>query len=49
MSVRRRSRRSFAVQFALVFATVIAIYLWLTNGGPEAFGVWFADYLISGS
>jgi hypothetical protein len=42
---RRRSRRSYAVEIAFTAAVVAALYFWITNGGPEWFGQWFAEYL----
>jgi len=45
MRRRSRSRRSHIVEAVLVAAAVLAIYLWMTNGGPEALGRWFADYM----
>ncbi len=45
MSRRSRSRRSHLVEAILVAAAVVGIYVWMTNGGPAAFGQWFADYM----
>jgi hypothetical protein len=35
---RARSRRSYAVEIALTAALVLALYLFITNGGPMWFG-----------
>jgi hypothetical protein len=45
MTRRRRSRRSYAVELVLTAVVVVAIYVWLTNGGPSAFGRWVAEVL----
>jgi hypothetical protein len=38
----RRSRRSHVVEFVLSAIALLAIYLFLTNGGPELVGTWMA-------
>jgi hypothetical protein len=43
--MRRRSRRSYALELALTAAAVAALYLFLTNGGPSWFGRWLADFM----
>jgi hypothetical protein len=45
MRRRGRTRRSYLVEAVLVATAVLVIYLWMTNGGPAAFGQWFADYM----
>ena len=44
---RRRSVRSYVIDIALTAVLVAGLYLWMTNGGPEWFVHWFADYLSS--
>ena len=41
----RRSTRSYVVEFGLVVIAIVAIYLFLMNGGPHAFGEWWAGML----
>jgi hypothetical protein len=43
--MRRRSRRSYVLEIGMTAVAVIALYLFLTNGGPMWFGTWFADVL----
>jgi hypothetical protein len=43
--VRRRSPRSYVVEIAFVAIIVVGLYLFMTNGGPQWFGEWFAAYL----
>lgn len=45
MSTRRRSKRSYVAEIALTSAVVLALYLFLTNGGPTWFGHWFAEVI----
>jgi hypothetical protein len=33
------------VEIALTAVFVAAIYIWLTNGGPQWFGEWFAGQM----
>jgi hypothetical protein len=40
---RRRSARGMVLELALTLGVVVFAYLWLTNGGPEWMGQWFAD------
>jgi hypothetical protein len=44
MARRPRSTRSRVIETVLTLAAVAGVWLWLTNGGPEAFGEWFASY-----
>jgi hypothetical protein len=37
-----RSARSYVIELAVIVVVLAAIYLFLTNGGPTAFGQWFA-------
>ena len=41
MARRRRSTRSRVVELVLVAAVIGGIWLWMINGGPQAFGEWF--------
>lgn len=43
MTRRGRSTRSHILELALVAIAFVLVYLWTTNGGPTAFGQWFAD------
>ena len=45
MARRGRSRRSYAIEAALTLVVVVAIYGFLMNGGPTAFGRWYAGIL----
>jgi hypothetical protein len=41
---RGRSTRSHLVEIALSLAAVVAIYFWLTYGGPAFLGEWIDAY-----
>lgn len=43
MTRRSRSSRSYGLELIFAAAVIGAIWLWLTNGGPTAFGQWFAE------
>ena len=45
MTRRSRSRRSYAIEALLSLVAVIALYLFLINGGPSVFGHWVADWM----
>jgi hypothetical protein len=45
MTRRSRSRRSYAIEALLALVIVIALYVFLTNGGPSALGRWYAQVL----
>jgi hypothetical protein len=45
MSGRKRSSRTYIVELVVVLVLVGAIYAWTTNGGPSAFGEWFAGVM----
>ena len=45
MARRGRSRRSYAIEAVLALVVVVAIYAFLMNGGPMAFGRWYAEIL----
>jgi hypothetical protein len=38
MSPRRRSRRSYVVEYMLAAGAVVAIWIFVTSGGPAAVG-----------
>lgn len=40
---RRRSTRSYVLEFALVLVAIAAVFAWMNLGGPEAFGSWMAE------
>jgi len=42
---RGRSRRSYALEIGLTAVLVLALYLFMTNGGPTWFGHWFAELM----
>jgi len=42
-SRRGRFRKSYVLEFALTGAVLLALYLFMTNGGPAWFGQWMAD------
>jgi hypothetical protein len=44
---RRRSGTSYVLEILLTVALVAGIYLWMTNGGPEWFGSYFAGQMVS--
>lgn len=44
----RRSTRSRVVEFTLAIGAVAVIYWLLSNGGPAAFGDWFARLMGAG-
>lgn len=45
---RRRTRRSYALELVVSLVAIGAIYAWLTNGGPTAFGEWVAPMFMPG-
>jgi hypothetical protein len=40
---RGRSRRSYLLEALLTLVVVLALYAFMTNGGPSWFGHWFAE------
>ncbi len=44
-SRRTRSTRSYVLEFGLTAIAILAVYWFLTNGGPVWFGEWFSDFI----
>jgi len=42
---RRRSRCSYVVEVAFTAVLVATLWIWMTNGGPQWFGEWFAGQM----